>query len=75
MEDDAKRFLQRVVWSMTAAFLWLLFTLGIGMYFGWMVPDQGLRLSNLIFYAWVLLITGGLLYFLARIWKEKFPHG
>jgi len=75
MEEDASRFLKRVVWSISSGLLWLLINLGIGIYNGWMVPENGIRAANIIFYIWMALSLGVLIYVNYRIWKEKFPHG
>ena len=75
MEDDAAQFLKRVVWSLSSGLLWLIINLGIGIYAGWMVPENGITLGNIIFYIWMLLSLGLLIYVNYRIWKKKFPHG
>jgi FtsH-binding integral membrane protein len=75
MEDDASRFLKRVVWSLSSGLVWLIINLGIGIYAGWMVPEKELRLGNILFYIWMLISLGVLVWINYRIWKEKFPHG
>jgi FtsH-binding integral membrane protein len=75
MEDDASEFLKRVVWSLSSGLVWLIINLGVGIYAGWMVPENGITLGNIIFYIWMLLSLGLLIYVNYRIWKKKFPHG
>ncbi len=75
MEDDAAQFLKRVVWSLSSGLLWLIINLGIGIYAGWMVPENGITLGNIIFYIWMGLSLGLLIYINYQIWKKKFPHG
>lgn len=75
MENDARRFLQRIVWSLFSGLLWLVLTLGLGIYNGWMVPEPRLSWVNIIFYIWMATSLAALIYVNYRIWKEKFPHG
>jgi FtsH-binding integral membrane protein len=75
MEDDASRFLKRVVWSLSTGLVWLILNLGIGIYNGWMVPDKKISIGNIIFYIWMATSLGLLIWINYRIWKEKFPHG
>jgi len=75
MEDDAAEFLKRVVWSLSSGLLWLIINLGVGIYAGWMVPENGITLGNIIFYLWMLISLGVLIWINYKIWKKKFPHG
>ncbi len=75
MEDDVKDFLKRIVWTVSSGFLWLTITLGIGGYNGLLVPEHGLRVSNIIFYVWGVGSLTALIYLYVRIWSKKFPHG
>jgi len=75
MEDDAAQFLKRVVWSLSSGLLWLIINLGVGIYAGWMVPENGITLGNIIFYIWMVFSLGLLIYVNYQIWKKKFPHG
>lgn len=75
MEDDTKDFLKRIVWTVSSGLAWLFFTLGLGAYNGWMVPEHGIRTANIIFYVWAAISTTALIWFNLRIWKKKFPHG
>ena len=75
MEDDAKDFLKRVVWSLALGLLWLVTTLALGAYNNLLVPENGIKVSNIIFYTWMAGSLAGLIYLNYRIWKKKFPHG
>ncbi len=75
MEEDASRFLKRVVWSLSSGLLWLFINLGLGIYNGWMVPVHGITIGNIIFYIWMGISLGLLIWVNYKIWKEKFPHG
>lgn len=75
MEDDASDFLKRVVWSISSGLVWLIFTLGIGTYNEWLVPEHGIRAANIIFWCWMAISFGVVIWINVRIWKKKFPHG
>jgi hypothetical protein len=75
MEDDAKDLLRRVVWSLSLGSLWLLTTVGIGTYYGLIVPEKGLRASNIIFYIWMAISLIAFIWININIWKKKIPHG
>lgn len=75
MEDDAKRFLKRIVWTLSLGLLWLFINLGLGIYNGWMVPEKNIGPANIIFYVWMGVSLAALIWINYRIWKDKFPHG
>ena len=75
MEDDAKDFLKRIVWSLSLGLLWLITTLGIGTYNNLLVPEEKLTTGNIVFYAWAAVSLAALIWINRRIWKKKFPHG
>ncbi len=75
MEEDASDFLKRVAWSVFSGLVWLVLTLGIGAYNGWLAPEHGITLTNILFYAWMVLSLLGLIWINYRLWKKKFPHG
>lgn len=75
MEPEVRRFLKRIVQSLSLGLLWLFINLTIGIYVGLMVPEHELTIGNIIFYIWMAVSLAALLWVLYRIWKEKFPHG
>lgn len=75
MEPEATEFLKRIVWSLSSGLVWLFFNIGFGIYKGWMVPEHGLQVSNIIFYAWMIISLALLIWINYRIWRKKFPHG
>jgi FtsH-binding integral membrane protein len=71
MEEDASRFLRKIVWSLSSGLLWLFINLGIGIYNGWMVPEKNITAGNIIFYIWMALSLGALIWVNWRIWGKK----
>jgi hypothetical protein len=75
IEQETTRFLKRIIWSLSSGLVWLFINFGVGIYNGWMVPRGEIKLANIIFYIWMLLSSGILIWINYKIWKEKFPHG
>jgi FtsH-binding integral membrane protein len=75
MEDDAKDFLRRIVWSLSLGLLWLVTNIGIGAYNRLLVPERTVTAGNIIFYIWMVVSLTALIWINYRIWKKKFPHG
>jgi len=71
MEEDASRFLKKIVKTLSAALLWMIVNTVMGIYFGWMFFADSPGPGNYIFYAWMLISLGALLYYFNRIWKEE----
>lgn len=75
MEEDASRFLKRIVWTISSVLIWMIINLGLGIFNGWMIPEHGVAITNILFYVWLLISLVILIWFNYKIWKEKFPHG
>jgi len=69
-EDDVRKYLRRVLWSVSLGFLWLVLTLAIGTYFDLLVPRNRIRTGNIIFYVWMVISLVALIRFYVRIWKK-----
>ncbi|MEO6915056.1 MAG: hypothetical protein ABI151_04880 [Chitinophagaceae bacterium] len=74
-EPEVQAFLQKVMFSIGAALLWLILNMTIGIFGGWMFFHDQPTVGNYIFYAWFFVSLFLLLRFLFRTWKGKFPHG
>lgn len=72
MEEDASRLLRKVVKTMSAAIIWLLVNMTIGIYFGWMFFYSKPTLGNYVFYSFMALTAVLLILYLRKVWKEYF---
>lgn len=70
MEDDAANFLKKIVKTLIAGILWLVINMTAGIYLGWMFFMYLPSIGNYIFYSFVLLSLGGLLWFLYKLWGK-----
>lgn len=68
MEDDARDFLKKVVKTMSAALLWLLINVTVGIYNGWMFFENRPTIGNYIFYVWMVCSLIVMLIYFKRIW-------
>jgi hypothetical protein len=75
MEEDVKRFFNRIIVSVSMVLLWLLFTLGLGIYNKWLIPEKKWEWTNYVFYAIALSTLILVIRKLIHFWREKFPHG
>ena len=75
MENDTRRFLNKIVSTIGLGLLWLFINMTMGIYNQWFFFSGKPTLGNYIYYAWAVLSLVGLLLLYRKIWKEKFPHG
>lgn len=71
MEEDAKRFLRKIVSTLSVAILWMLINMTWGIYLGWMIVEDHLRTGNIIFYAWFVISLGLMLFYFSKLWRPK----
>ena len=75
MENDTRRFLNKIITTLGLGLLWLFINMTMGIYNRWFFFNDKPTTGNYIFYAWAVLSLIGLLLLYRKIWKEKFPHG
>jgi hypothetical protein len=71
MEPEVKRFLQKVVWTISGAMLWLTINMFLGIYKELGFPNGHLTLWNILFYAFSLLTLALLIIYYFRLWKNE----
>jgi NADH:ubiquinone oxidoreductase subunit 3 (subunit A) len=72
MEPEVRAFLKRVLKTVSAGMLFLLFHMTAGLYFNWAFFEGSIRAGNIIYYVIFLLSLSGLIYYLWRLWKGTF---
>jgi len=70
MEPEVKKFLQKIVWTLSAALLWMLINTLVGIKWGYAFFEGHYRVGSYVFYAWFVLSLVGLLWIYHRLWKE-----
>lgn len=70
MEPEVKQFLQKIVRTLTAAFLWLLFNVIFGLKLGWAFWEGSASWKNVLFYICFIGSIILLLKLYHKWWKE-----
>ena len=71
MEPEVKRFLQKVVWTLSGALLWLTVNIFLGVYKEMAFPEGKLTLWNIFFYVFALITLAFLILYFYRLWKNE----
>ena len=66
MEPEVREFLQRIVWTLSIALLWLMINAIAGLRFELAILDGTHQWATLFFYAWLLLS----LFLMIRLFKK-----
>ncbi|MFM8587207.1 MAG: hypothetical protein ACKOBX_02540 [Bacteroidota bacterium] len=70
MEPEIRKFLQRIVWTLSASMLWLLINTLVGLKFEWAIPDKSRLMGNIIFYCWLVLSFVMLMKLFKKLWSQ-----
>lgn len=70
MEPEAKKYLLKVLNSLSFGLLWLALNVLGGLYWGYAIIENKLSLSNILYFAWFVLSLIALLYGYYRIWRK-----
>lgn len=71
MEPEVRRFLQKVVWTLSGALLWLTINMFIGIYKELAFPVGKPTLWNILFYVFALVTLVLLILYYFRLWKNE----
>lgn len=75
MEPEVQDFLRRVMFSIGAGLLWLFINMTMGIFAGWLFFRNSPTKGNIVFYAWMVISFGLLLWIYYKLWSKRFPHG
>jgi hypothetical protein len=70
MEQEAKRYLLKVLNSLCFGLLWLGSNVLGGLYWGYAVVNGRVSVYNVVYFAWFIVSLGTLLYSFYRIWRK-----
>ncbi|MBI3884088.1 MAG: hypothetical protein HY305_07780 [Sphingobacteriales bacterium] len=71
MEDDVREFLVRIVNTLGMAMVWLLLNMTFGIYFGLAFFADKPSIWNYLYYIWLLVSFGLLIFYFIKKWKGK----
>jgi len=69
MEPEIKAFLKRVLQTVSAGMLFLIFHMTVGLYFNWAFFEKELRPGNIIYYLVFAASLLYLIYYYLKLWK------
>jgi len=75
VEPEVKEFLKKIVQTAFVGLLWLSVNMTLGIYLGLLFIDGRPSAGNLLYYFFMVISLGGLVWYFYRTWKKKFPHG
>lgn len=71
MEPEIKAFLKKVAQTLFGGLLWMTINATVGIMFGLGFPEGSVGIENIIFYVWLILSLGLLLYWYYKMWTVK----
>lgn len=69
MEPEVREFLQRIVWTLSIALLWLMINTIAGLRFELAIFDGTHQIATIFFYVWLLLSILLMLKLFRKWWK------
>jgi len=69
MEPDARELLVKVSKSLGTGLIWLMVNMTLGIYMGWLFFGDHMTTGNFVFYGFMIISLGGLIWYQIRIWK------
>lgn len=70
MEPQLLQFLNRIMRTIGLGLLWMILNSSLGIMWGYAYIESSWKLSNVLFYIFLVLSFIGLLYVLYKIWRH-----
>jgi hypothetical protein len=71
MEPEVRAFLLRVLYTITMGLIWMILNVWAGIYMGWLFFEGSMKTGNFIFYSFMVISLGFLIWYYVRLWKGK----
>ena len=71
MEPEVRAFFLRVLFSLTAGLIWMVINVWGGIYLGWLFFGGSMKTGNIIFYSFMVISFGLLIWYYVRLWRKK----
>ena len=69
-EPDIRIYLRKVLKTVSAGMLFLLFHMTVGIYLNWGFFEGSIGIGNIIYYLLILATLGGFVYYLLKVWRQ-----
>ena len=74
MEPEIREFFKRISLSIGLFIVWMAINIAIGIKLGFAFFEGHIHWGNIVFYIWLALSFGGLVFLITRIWKKPIEH-
>ena len=71
MEPEIRAFFIRVLFSLTAGLMWMFINMWAGIYLGWLFFENSMKTGNIIFYSFMVISFGLLIWYYVRLWRKN----
>jgi hypothetical protein len=72
MEPEMRAFLLRILYTLTMGLIWMIINVWAGIYMGWLFFEGNMKTGNVIFYSFMVISLGFLVWYYVKLWKGKF---
>lgn len=69
-EPDIRIYLRKVLKTVSAGMLFLLFHMTVGIYLNWGFFEGSIGIGNIIYYLLFLVTLGVFVYYLLKVWRQ-----
>jgi hypothetical protein len=71
MEPEMRAFLLRILYTITMGLIWMIMNVWAGIYMGWLFFEGNMKTGNVLFYSFMVISLGFLIWYYVRLWKGK----
>jgi hypothetical protein len=70
MDPEVKKYFIKILYSLSLGLLWMTLNVTTGIYWGMAIINNGISLTNVLFFLLLLASLGLLLYYYYRTWRS-----
>lgn len=74
MEPGVKRYLQRILNTISVWLVWMLVNSTLGIKYAFAYIDNGVTAGNIIFYSWLAISLVAFIWWVIRIWSKPIDY-
>lgn len=71
MEPEMRAFLLRILYTLTMGLIWMIINMWAGIYMGWLFFEDNMKTGNVVFYSFMVVSFGFLVWYYVRLWKGR----
>lgn len=70
-DPEVKRYFRKILNTISVGMFWMMSAATAGFYFGLAIPEQGMRLGNIIFYILLVITFALLIAYFFKLWRKQ----